>query len=142
MWSPLFFFHSQTRSMNFSRPSPGASCPLFQLALDDVLGRDAGVVGAGDPEGIEALHPFIADEDVLERVVERVPHVEGAGDVGRGDDDGEGSPFPFTSAWKETGVQPALEPFFLDGLRLIDLSQLLVRHSISEYGNDGNVVKI
>ena len=52
-------------------------------ALDHVLRRDAGVVGAADPERVAALHAPQADDHVLHRAVERVPHVQGAGDVGR-----------------------------------------------------------
>ena len=45
---------------------------LRELLLDDVLRRDAGVVVARLPERVEAAHPVPADEDVLERAVERV----------------------------------------------------------------------
>ena len=48
------------------------------------------MVGAGDPQSGVALHPLEADEDVLEGGVHGVAHVELAGDVGRGHDDGEG----------------------------------------------------
>ena len=60
------------------------------LFFDDGLGGDAGVVGAGHPKGIITLHAAEPNEDVLEGVVEGVAHVEGAGDVGRGYDDGIG----------------------------------------------------
>ena len=56
--------------------------------LDDLrLRGDGRVVGAGDPEGIEPFHPVITDEDVLQGIVERVPHVELPGDVWGRDDD-------------------------------------------------------
>jgi len=57
------------------------------MALDHVLGGDAGVVGARHPEDVVALHALPAAEDVLQGVVEGVSHVQGAGDVrGRNDD--------------------------------------------------------
>ena len=59
-------------------------------AFDDHLGGDAGVVGAGLPEGVAALHAAPADEDVLQRHGQGVAHVEAAGDVGRRDHDGVG----------------------------------------------------
>ena len=62
---------------------------LHQLALDDHLRGDAGMVHARLPEHVLAAHALEADEDVLQRVVERVAHVQRAGDVGRRDDDGE-----------------------------------------------------
>src|SRR5205814_5230648 len=44
-----------------------ARLPLLvaDALLDDRLGGDAGVVGAGHPEGVVPLHPSPADEDVL-----------------------------------------------------------------------------
>ena len=82
-------------------PGPGASeellapelflgLALFCLDLFDYLhlGRDGRVVGAGKPESGIALHPLEADQDVLKALVERVPHVELAGDVGGRHEDG------------------------------------------------------
>ena len=48
------------------------------------------MVGAGHPQGSVALHPLGADQDVLHGVVHGVAHVELAGDVRRGHDDGVG----------------------------------------------------
>ncbi|MEJ0042408.1 MAG: hypothetical protein WDM81_09400 [Rhizomicrobium sp.] len=62
---------------------------LGQLALDDELGGDAGMVGADLPEHVLAAHPLEADEDVLERVVERVADMQPPGDVRRRDHDAE-----------------------------------------------------
>ncbi len=62
---------------------------LGELALDHVLGGDAGVVHAGLPQGLVALHALAADEGVDQRVLEGVAQVQAAGDVRRGDDDGE-----------------------------------------------------
>ena len=84
-------FHSQTFSTNFSRPicATVRLLPLRQLALDDHLRGDAGMVRARLPEHVLAAHALEADEDVLERVVQRVADVQRAGDVGRRDDDRE-----------------------------------------------------
>ena len=60
-----------------------------ELAFDDHLSGDAGVVGARLPERIVSAHPGIADQNVLQRVVERMAHVQAAGDVRRRDNDGE-----------------------------------------------------
>ena len=65
---------------------------LEQPPLDHRLRGDAGVIGAGHPERVEALHPLHADEDVLQRVVERVAEVQRAGHVRRRDDDRERRP--------------------------------------------------
>ena len=62
---------------------------LHQLALDHHLRGDAGMVHARLPQHVLAAHALEADQDVLQRVVERMAHMQRAGDVGRRDDDGE-----------------------------------------------------
>ena len=59
----------------------------LEQALDLRLGGDAGVVGAEDPLRPLAAHAGVADQRVLDRSVERVPHVQRAGDVRRRDRD-------------------------------------------------------
>jgi hypothetical protein len=61
-----------------------------ELAFDDDLGGDAGVVGAGLPQRVVAAHAVVARERVHDRLVEAVPHVQRAGDVGRRQQDAEG----------------------------------------------------
>ena len=80
-------------------PHPGAADELLtaevlaaeaflrQLALDDVLGGDAGVVLSGEPERGVALHAVPADEDIGDGVFEAVAKVKLTGHVrGRHDD--------------------------------------------------------
>ena len=59
----------------------------LDLALDHHLGRDPGVVRPHLPQGVVAPHAVIADEGVHDRVLERMPHVEGSGHVRRRDHD-------------------------------------------------------
>lgn len=63
---------------------------LTQLFNDLGLGGDRRMVGAGQPERRIALHPPGANDDILQRFVERMPHVELTRDVGRRDNDGIG----------------------------------------------------
>ena len=60
---------------------------FHQLALDHHLGRDAGMVGARLPEHVPAVHALEPAQDVLQRVVERMAHMQRAGDVRRRDHD-------------------------------------------------------
>ena len=62
---------------------------LGQLPLHHVLGGDAGVVHARQPERVVALHAPAPGQRVHQRVLERVAEVQRAGDVGRRDDDAE-----------------------------------------------------
>ena len=55
---------------------------LGELLLDDVLGRDAGVVGARQPQHVVAGHPLPAAHDVRQGLVEGVADVQHPGDVG------------------------------------------------------------
>ena len=56
----------------------------LQLALDHHLRGDAGMVHADHPQGVLALHPRVAGEDVLQRVVERVADVQAPVTLGGG----------------------------------------------------------
>lgn len=61
-----------------------------KLALDDHLRRDARMVRARLPQHVLATHTLEADQDVLQRIVERMPDVERTGHVRRRDNDGKG----------------------------------------------------
>ena len=54
-----------------------------ELLFHDVLRGDAGVVGARQPERLIARHTAPADEHVLYRVVEAMPHVQHRRHIGR-----------------------------------------------------------
>ena len=49
---------------------------LHQQAFDHRLRGDPRVIGAGHPERVAALHPSPTHEDILQRDVQRVPHVQ------------------------------------------------------------------
>ena len=63
---------------------------LHQLALDHGLGGDAGMVGSRLPQHVLAAHALKAAQDVLQRIVERVTHVQRTRHVGRRNDDAVG----------------------------------------------------
>ena len=63
---------------------------FVELAFDHHLRGDAGVIHARLPQRVAAAHALEPDEHILQRVVERVAHVQRARDVGRRDDDGVG----------------------------------------------------
>ncbi len=63
--------------------------PFHQLPLDHHLGRDTGVVGAGLPQHVAPAHPLEAAENVLQRIVQGVAHMQRARHVRRRDHDGE-----------------------------------------------------
>ncbi len=96
---------------------------LHHLALDDHLRRDAGVVGARLPEHVLAAHALEAAEDILQRVIEGMPHVERAGHVRRRNDDrvrlGIGA--VRTSGFEGVRFFPILADARLDGGRLVGL---------------------
>ena len=88
MVPPDSAFHSHTRLMKASRPmSRLILLPLHELALDHRLRRDAGMIGARLPQHVLAAHALEAAEDVLQRIVERVAHMQRAGDIRRRNDD-------------------------------------------------------
>ena len=82
--------HSQTRSRKPRGRCPLCEALLGELALDLVLRGDSGVVRPDHPKRVVALELVVADEDVLDSVIESVAHVERPGDVGRRDGDQRG----------------------------------------------------
>ena len=56
---------------------------LAERLLDDVLSRDAGMVGTGEPKRILTLHTAPPDENILNRLIERMAHVKNARHVRR-----------------------------------------------------------
>ena len=91
----------------------------LKLALDHHLGGDAGVVGARLPQGVVALHAVIADQRVHDRVLERVAHVQAAGDIRRRDHDAVG--FAVARRGEIAGLFPGLVQAQLDGVRVVGL---------------------
>ena len=92
--------------------------PEVHLALDDHLGRDAGMIGADHPARVLALQPRMADEDVLQRIVEGVADMEaarhigrrvdqrpGIGAVARGAEQAIGFPMPVPAGFEFGGVE-------------------------------------
>jgi hypothetical protein len=55
---------------------------ILQLALHHDLRGNTSVVCAGDPRGVQALHAVVARQAVHDGLVERMAHVQGAGDIG------------------------------------------------------------
>ena len=62
-----------------------------ELPFHHHLGGDAGMVGAGLPEGVVAAHAVIAGEGIHQCVLEGVAHVQAACDIRRRDHDAVGS---------------------------------------------------
>src|SRR6185437_12180686 len=54
-----------------------------ELVLHDLLGGDAGVVGADLPQRVVAAHAVVTDQRVHDRLLERVAHVQRARHVRR-----------------------------------------------------------
>ncbi len=68
----------------------GQALILPQVFFHLGLGCNAGMVTAGNPQGRIPLHPLEADQNILQRTVHGVTHVELPGDVRRGHGNGEG----------------------------------------------------
>ena len=85
-----------------------------------VLGGDAGMVGSRHPQRVEPVHPLVADHDILQGVVQGMPHVENPGDVRRRDDDGIGRLDLITFIGMEIAlVHPEIIPFLFNVLGVV-----------------------
>ncbi|GBE29196.1 hypothetical protein BMS3Bbin04_00207 [bacterium BMS3Bbin04] len=62
------------------------------------------------PVGFVALHPIVTDELVLYGVLERVAHVQNAGDIGRGHHDYIGFLARGGAGLEETTIVPPFAP--------------------------------
>ena len=107
---------------------------LQQAAFDHGLRGDARMIGARHPEGFETLHPFLADEDVLQGVVQGVAQVQGAGDVGRRDDDRVGLLGRVRLAMEEALGFPVGVPTVLGGGGVVLLGKVLNHRWGQEFG--------
>ena len=95
----------------------------LDLALDHHLRRDAGMVGAGLPQHVPAAHALQPAHDVLQGIVERMAHMQAAGDIGRRNDDRVGLGVGPSAAFEDAGIFPVGVDSFLDVLRTIGFVQ-------------------
>ena len=91
---------------------------LGEILLDHHLRRDAGVIGAGHPQHVEAEQALVAREHVLERVVERVAEVQRTGHVRRRDHHREARRVAVFAGAEEAPLEPRAIETRLDGLRI------------------------
>ena len=96
---------------------------LLQLVDDLDLGGDGRVVRARLPQSLVALHPLVADQDILHGVVQGVSHVQLSGDIGRGHHDGEGLFVLVHLGVEILSVQPLLVQAVLNVRRIVSFFQ-------------------
>ena len=92
---------------------------LQQLPLDKALRRDAGMIRAWLPQHIAPAHAVKPRQHILQRVVQRMPHVKRARDVRRRDHDSKGLCFRVflkrASGAESLRLIPALRDARFDG---------------------------
>ena len=91
--------------------------PLFKLALDHHLRRDARMVHADHPQRILALQAGMADQDILQRVIKRMADMQAARHIRRRVDDGKGLRIGALGA-EGAARFPMLKPFGFDCRRV------------------------
>ena len=97
----------------------GLALLLAQHLFDLYLGRDAGMVNAGQPQRGIALHSLITGQDILKCRIKGMPHVELTGDIGWRHNDGERLLIGVYLALEIVPVHPHLIDLFLDRFRVI-----------------------
>ncbi len=107
-----------------------------QVALHRVLGRDARVVHAGQPQDLVALHPAPAGEGVHDAVVEGVAHVQAARHVRRRQHDRERRLVAARVGGEVPAVDPALVQLRLYLGRLPRRREIRTLWSGAGFGHD------
>ena len=101
-----------------------AQLPLVNTFLTKLIRHldlrgDGCVVRAGNPQGIVSLHPFITDQNILQRLIQRMPHVELSGHVWRRNHDSKRFSAPVRFRMKIFSSHPFGVGTFLNGNRII-----------------------
>ena len=109
---------------------------LLEIAHHHHLRGDARMVGTGLPQHVVAFHAAPADQHVLQRVVERVAHVQAARDVRWRDDDAIGLLRRLRMGAKGTGVLPFGVAAGLDFLGVVGLVEHLLALNEKRHGCD------
>ncbi len=94
-----------------------------ELFFNDVLRGDAAVVRARHPIGFLPKHAVGADQGVLQRVIEGVPHMQGPRNIRRRNDDDKRFFVFIYFGGKEFGVLPFFYEFAFYFLRFIRFGQ-------------------
>ena len=97
-----------------------------QVLLHPRFGRDAGVVGAGEPADFLALHAVVAAQNILQRVVQHMSESQDAGDVRRRDHDRIGFLIRIWFAVEIPGLLPCREPLGFHRRRFVGARQRFV----------------
>ncbi len=96
----------------------------MQLFFHHVLGRYTGMVGSRHPQHLVAAHTFPATQDILQTVVQGMPHVQDTGDIGGWYNDGISRPFRNITGVKITTLFPDVKPFLFYLCRIVSFGQL------------------
>ena len=104
---------------------------LLHRLYDLRLGCDGRVVGARHPKRAAALHALEADQDILQRVVQRMSHMQLSGDVWRRDDNGVRVLGFIRFGVEIAALQPGCVYAIFDLLGVVKLVQFLFHRPIS-----------
>jgi len=99
-----------------------------KLPFDHILSGDAGMVGAGYPEHFKAGQPLVAADDVLQRIIEGMPHMQLSRHIGRRNHNTEGWLRAINAGMKPSLLLPAGIPVGFNFMKGIGLGQLAVIH--------------
>ncbi len=105
-----------------------------ELLFDDVLSRNAGMVGTGEPERIPSLHAPPPDEDVLQRMVQCMADMEGSRHIRWGNHNAIRLAWLLRRRVEIAASKPLTRPACFDGFGVIRLFKLKCRHGCPVQG--------
>ena len=98
---------------------------FFQLIRYLDFRRDRRMVCSRNPQGIVAFHPFIADQDILQRIIQCVSHVEFSGNIRRRHHRSKRLSAPVNFSMKILVFAPFFVSLVFNFFRIISLCQFL-----------------
>ena len=98
---------------------------FFELICHLYFRGDGRMVRSRNPQGIVSFHPLIADQDVLQRIIKGMPHVELSCDIRRRHNRRKRLPAPVNLGMEIFILTPFFIQLLFDRFRIVCLCQFL-----------------
>ncbi len=102
-----------------------------QVLFNNILRSNTGVIAARQPQGVIALHPAAANQDVLDGIIQSMAHMQRTGNVRWWYNYGKRSLVWVAGSMEIITLEPKMIPFYLHCIRIINRRQHVFSHNIT-----------